>query len=325
VREERPDLGVPLLEEVRDGRTQAVHSGDAVLLDADGHIDHQWGHGDQGAYWRSAAKPLQALAFVESGAFDALGLDDSHLAIACASHNGERGHVEAARRILAAAGLKESDLGCGAHEPMGGVELAGPKPPGGWTAIHNNCSGKHAAMLATAKHNGWPTQGYLDPEHPLQLAIRGAIGEATGEPVVWGTDGCSAPCFWSSIKGMARAFQWLQKRPAGRRILDAMAAHPHAIAGTGMWDTAFLAAGKGRWVGKVGAAGLYVAINRTNGEAFACKVGSGSRDARDWTAAHLALDAGWLDAEAEAALLPFLTPTITTWNGQVVGTIRSFV
>src|SRR5688500_1669858 len=158
VREERPDLGVPLLEEVRDGRTQAVHSGDAVLLDADGHIDHQWGHGDQGAYWRSAAKPLQALAFVETGAFDALaghaGLDDSHLAIACSSHNGEPVHVDAAHAILAAAGLKGSDLGCGAHEPMGGATLGGPMPKGGWTALHNNCSGKHAAMLATAKHNG---------------------------------------------------------------------------------------------------------------------------------------------------------------------------
>lgn len=328
MREERPDLGVPLLEEVRDGRTQAVHSGDAVLLDAGGHIDHQWGHGDQGAYWRSALKPLQALVGVESGAFDALvaaGLDASHLAIACSSHNGEPVHVEKARGILKAAGLSESDLGCGAHEPMGGTSLGGPMPKGGWSAIHNNCSGKHAWMLATCRHNGWPTQGYLDPGHPLQLAIRKVVGEATGEPVAWGTDGCSAPCFWSSIKGMARAFQWLAKRPAGKRILDAMAAHPHLIAGTGMWDTAFLTAGKGRWVGKVGAAGLYVAINRTNGEAFACKVGSGLSNARDWTAAHLARDAGWLDAEAEAALRPFLAPSITTWNGKAVGTIRSFV
>ena len=325
MREDRPDAGVPLLEEVRDGRTQAVHTGHAVLLDLDGHIDHQWGHGDEGAYWRSAAKPLQALPFVESGAFDALGLDDRHLAIACSSHNGEPVHVDAARRLLAAAGLKESDLGCGAHEPMGGPTLGGPKPPGGWSAIHNNCSGKHAAMLATARHNRWPTRGYLDPEHPLQLAIRGIVGEATGEPVAWGIDGCSAPCFWASIKGMARAFQWLQRRPAGRRILDAMAAHPHLIAGTGMWDTAFIGAGKGRWVGKVGAAGLYVAVNRTNGEAFACKMASGSRDARDQAAAHIALDAGWLDAEAEAALAPFLAPSITTWNGKTVGTTRSFV
>ena len=325
MREERPDSGVPLLEEVRDGRTQAVHTGHAVLLDADGSINHQWGHGEEGAYWRSAAKPLQALPFVETGAFDALQLDASSLAIACSSHNGEPVHVEAARRLLTAAGLTESDLDCGAHEPMGGVALGGPMPRGGWSAIHNNCSGKHAAMLATAKHNGWPTKGYLDPEHPLQLAIRGIVAEATGEPVVWGTDGCSAPCFWSSITGMARAFQWLNRRPAGRRIFDAMTAHPHAIAGTGMWDTAFLAAGKGRWVGKVGAAGLYVALNRDNGEAFACKLASGGRDARDQAAAHLARDSGWLDAEAELALTPFLSPPITTWNGKVVGTTKSLV
>ena len=327
MREERPDLGVPLIEELRDGRTQAVHSGHAVLLDPRGLIDHQWGHGDEKAYWRSAAKPLQSLPFVASGAFDALGLDAGHLAIACASHSGEPAHLDAVRRLLAAAGVREADLACGAHEPLAGPAAGGPgpKPAGGWTALHNNCSGKHAAMLATAKHNGWPTQGYLDPEHPLQRAIRDIVGEATGEPVVWGTDGCSAPCFWSSLTGMARAFQWLDRRPAGRRILDAMATHPHAIGGTGTWDTAFNAAGRGRWVGKVGAAGLYVALDRKTGEAFALKVASGSSPARDWAAAHLARDAGWLDADAQTALEPFLKPGITTWRGQTVGGIRSFV
>lgn len=325
MREERPDLGVPLLEELRDGRTQAVHSGHAVLLGADGHIDHQWGHGDEKAYWRSAAKPLQALPLLTTGAYEAFGLDASHLAIACASHNGELVHVERARSLLAAAGVPESELACGAHEPTGGPSLRGPKPDKGWSAIHNNCSGKHAGMLATAKHNGWPTQGYLDPEHPLQLAIRKVVGEATGEPVVWGTDGCSAPCFWSSLAGMARAFQWLHKRDEGRRLFDAMTAHPHLVAGTAMWDTAFLAAGAGRLVGKVGAAGLYVALDRKTGEAFACKLASGSSMARDWTAAHLALDAGWLDEAAQAGLQAFLKPAITTWRGATVGSVRSFV
>ncbi len=325
MREERPDAGPPLLEEVRDGRTQAVHTGHAVLLDPDGAINHQWGHGEEKAYWRSAAKPLQALPFVESGAFDALGLDDSHLAIACASHNGELIHIEAVRRLLTAAGLAESDLGCGAHEPMGGVALCGPRPAGGWSSIHNNCSGKHSALLATSKHNGWPTSGYLDPEHPLQLAIRGVVGAATKEPVAWGVDGCSAPCFWSSLTGMARAFQWLDQRPAGRRIFDAMAAHPHLIAGTGMWDTAFIGAGQGRFVGKVGAAGLYVAIDRKSGEAFACKLASGMSTARDQAAAHLARDSGWLDDDAQRMLARFLAPSITTWRGAEVGSVRSLV
>ena len=328
MREERPDLGVPLLEELRDGRTQAVHSGHAVLLDPDGHIDHQWGHGDEKAYWRSALKPLQAVPFLETGAFESLQLDDRHLAIACASHNGENVHVETAREILKAGGLREADLACGAHEPMGfGMtpDLCGAKPTAGWGAIHNNCSGKHAAMLATAKHNGWPTLGYLDPEHPLQLAIRRVVGEATQEAPVWGTDGCSAPTFWSTLTGMARAFQWLHRRQEGRRIFDAMAANPHFIAGTGMWDTAFIGAGKGRLVGKVGAAGLYVAIDRKTGEAFACKLASGSSVARDQTAAHLALDSGWLDDDSKVALAKFLAPAITTWRGVQVGAVRSFV
>jgi L-asparaginase II len=320
-----PDPGVPLLEEVRDGRTQAVYVGHAILLDATGGTLREWGSGATQAYWRSAAKPLQALPFVESGAFDALRLPDLHLAIACSSHNGERDHLDAVQGLLAPAGLGVADLACGAHEPIGGPALCDPRPEGGWTALHNNCSGKHAAMLATARHNGWPTQGYLDPEHPLQLAIRAVIGEATGEPVAWGTDGCSAPCFWSSLTGMARAFQWLDRRPAGRRILDAMADHPHAIAGTRMWDTAFLAAGRGRWVGKVGAAGLYVAVHRDNGQAFALKVASGSRDGRDQVAAHVAKAAGWLDPQAEDALRGFLEPPIATWNGKVVGMTRSLL
>jgi L-asparaginase II len=328
MREERPDLGVPLLEELRDGRTQAVHNGHAVLLDRDGHIDHQWGHGDEKAYWRSALKPLQAIPFLETGAFESLGLDERHLAIACASHNGEKVHVELARGLLKAAGQREADLACGAHEPMGFAttpELCGAKPAAGWGAIHNNCSGKHAAMLATAKHNGWPTQGYLDPEHPLQLAIRRVVADATQEPVVWGTDGCSAPTFWTTLTGMARAFQWLHRRPEGRLVFDAMTRQPHFIAGTGMWDTAFLGAGRGRFVGKVGAAGLYVALDRKTGEAFACKVASGSSVARDQVAAHLALDSGWLDDEAQRALDRFLKPAITTWRGVQVGSVRSFV
>lgn len=328
MREERPDLGVPLLEETRDGRTQAVHSGHAVLLGADGHIEHQWGHGDEKAYWRSALKPLQVQPFLATGAFDALrarGLDDRHLAIACASHNGEPVHVERVRELLAAAGVREVDLACGAHEPLGGEALCGPRPPQGWGAVHNNCSGKHAAMLATARHNGWPTQGYLDPGHPLQQAIRDLVGQATNEPVAWGTDGCSAPCFWSSLTGMARAFQWLERQPGGRRAFDVMAAHPHLVAGTGMWDTAFLTAGNGRLVGKVGAAGLYVALDRKTGEAFACKLASGLSTARDWTAAQLALDAGWLEPDAQAALERFLRPTLTTWRGARVGAVRSFV
>jgi L-asparaginase II len=124
---------------------------------------------------------------------------------------------------------------------------------------------------------------------------------------------------------MARAFQWLDRRPEGRRIFDAMAAHPFLIAGTGMWDTAYIGAGRGRWVGKVGAAGLYVSLNRKTGEAFACKLASGARDPRDQAAANLALDAGWLDAADQQALAPFLAPALTTWNGKVVGTTRSLV
>jgi len=320
----RPDPGVPILEEVRDGRTQAVHAGHAVLLRPDGAVQQAWGDPRMGAYWRSSAKPLQARPLVETGAAQAFGFGPDLVALACASHNSEPAHVAGARRMLEAAGLTEADLACGTHDPIGGA-LAGPRPPGGWTAIHNNCSGKHAGMLATCVHNGWPTQGYLDPEHPLQRRIRAAVGEATGEPVAWGTDGCSAPVFWSTITGMARAFQANARSPAGRRIFDAMAAEPFMVAGTGRFCTALMAGTNGAVAGKVGAAGLYVALHRPTGAALAVKMSSGARETGEQAAAHLARHAGWLDADAEAALRPFLAPRIVTCVGKDVGTTRSWL
>jgi L-asparaginase II len=319
-----PNPGVPLLEELREGRTQAVHTGHAVVLDAKGAISKSWGNPKEGAYWRSSAKPLQTAAgLVGSGAADAFGFGPDLVALACASHNSEPRHVDGARRMLAAAGLKESDLGCGAHEPIGGAR-AGPRPAGGWSAIHNNCSGKHAGMLAACVHKGWPTEGYLDPEHPLQKAIRAVVGERTGEPVAWGTDGCSAPVFWSSITGMARAFQRHDASSVGRRVFDAMAAEPWMVAGTGRFCTALMHATKGHVVGKVGAAGLYVALNRTTGEALAVKVASGAREVGELAAAELMDELGWLDDHLGdgSELLPFLDPHITTCLGKELGTTR---
>jgi L-asparaginase II len=325
VRQERPDPGVPLLEEVRNGRTQAVHVGHAVLLDRDGRVLRSWGDPAAGAYWRSSSKPFQAEPLVATGAADALGLGPDLVALACSSHSSEPRHVEGARRILAAAGLTEADLQCGAHDPPLGGRHAGPEPAGGWRAIHNNCSGKHAAMLAACVHNGWPTETYLDPENPLQRRIRALLGEMTGEPVAWGIDGCSAPTFWSTLTGMARAFQRHDRTAVGRRVFDAMAAEPFMVAGTGRFCTALLQAGRGALAGKVGAAGLYVALHRPSGQAFAVKLAAGQRDAAEQAAAHLAAAAGWLDDDAKAALAPWLDHRLLNCRLIDVGEVRSLL
>jgi L-asparaginase II len=314
---------VPLLEEVREDRTQAVHCGHALVLRSDGSVAQSWGNPKVGAWWRSSAKPLQAVPFVESGAADAFGLGPGMVALACGSHNGELVHLQAARSILNAAGLTEADLGCGAHEPLGGPERCAPRPAWGWSAIHNPCSGKHAAMLAACVHNGWPTKGYLDPEHPLQRRIRALVGEMTREPVAWGTDGCSAPVFWNTLTGMARAFQAHDRTAVGRRIFDAMAAEPFMVAGTKRFCTALMASTAGRIVGKVGAGGLYVAVRRTTGEALAVKVSSGVHETTEQAAVELMNALGWLDDHEGDALAHFLGPRITTCLGKDLGTTRA--
>jgi L-asparaginase II len=319
----RPDPGVPLLEEVRNGRTQAVHTGHAVLLDRDGKAIRSWGDPKTGAYWRSSLKPIQVEPLLATGAAERFGIGPDLVALACASHSSEPRHVIGAKAILAAAGLSETDLQCGPHEPYGG-RLSGAEPPTGWTPIHSNCSGKHAAMLAACVHNGWPTEGYLDPEGPLQRRIRALVGELTGEPVAWGVDGCSAPTFWSSLEGMARAYQRHNRTAVGRRAFDAMLADPFMVAGTARFCTAFLEAGRGAFVGKVGAAGLYVALHRETGQAFAVKLAAGVRDVVEQAAALLADAVGWLDDEARKPLDPWLDHRLVNCRLVDVGGVRSW-
>ncbi len=314
--------GVPLIHELRGDRIEALHMGHAVVLAADGTPRAAWGDAGTATYWRSSAKMFQALAFVESGAVDALRLPEEAIAIACGSHSSEPDHVALAGRMLAAAGLAESDLGCAGHPPLAEGQK---EPPGGWTSIHNNCSGKHAAMLCACVHNGWPTTGYLERDHPVQQAILGHLERLTDTPtdeIHTAIDGCGAPTFHMPIDRIARGIQRLAGEPAGARILAAMAAHPPMVAGTGRFCTDLAAATGGRVVGKVGALGLYVALNRETGEAFAVKDTSGGRlQIVEAAAAHLAGIAGWLTPTETARLEAHRTPALRNWAGTAVGSL----
>jgi L-asparaginase II len=172
---------------------------------------------------RSANKPLQAAAMLRCG----LDLDGELLALAAASHSGEDFHVDGARKILSDAGLSEDDLRCPAAWPLDAATARQVIADGqGESRIRMNCSGKHAAMLATCVQNGWPTAGYLAPEHPLQQAIRRTVTELAGEPVAaTGVDGCGAPLVALTLTGLARAFRALVLAAPGtpeRRVADAM-------------------------------------------------------------------------------------------------------
>ena len=258
---------------------ESVHHGTVVAVDGDGRRLFGIGQPDELAFPRSSNKPFQALAMVRNG----LALDGELLALACASHSGEPFHVDGVRRILAGAGLTEDALQCTADLPLGEHAKADLLAAGGKSApIYMNCSGKHAAMLATCVANGWPTENYLDADHPLQLAARAALEDLAGEPVgAVGVDGCGAPVFAITLTGLARAFGRLAAAPAGtpeRRVADAMSRHPEWVGGTGR-DVTDLMRGLPGAVAKDGAEGVY-AIGLPDGSGVAVKIADGSNRAR---------------------------------------------
>jgi L-asparaginase II len=253
--------GVPaeparLAEIRRGGIVEGLIRGHAVLVDGEGQL-RRWVGEPQ---LTSTAKPFQAASFVESGAASALGLSEASLAIACSSHHGEPGHVQAARRILEAAGLEESALRCGAHLPVDPSAAAELLRTGGVaTPIHNNCSGTHAAMLATCLQAGWPTETYLEREHPLQRQIASRLARHAGllaEELPFGIDGCGLPTFGLSLRDFAAALaRAAGSDPAFQSCQTAMAHHPWLIGGTTSFDTALVGAAGETLTAKGGATG----------------------------------------------------------------------
>ena len=273
-------MGHEVVAEVwRGDFLESVHHGTVVATDAAGTPTLEIGRPDDVAFPRSSNKPLQALAMLRSG----LDLDGALLALACASHSGEDFHVAGALEILAGAGLSEDALQCTPDLPIGEEARAqhlarglSPAPK------YMNCSGKHAAMLATCVANGWPTDSYLDPTHPLQVATRETIEDVAGEPVAQvGVDGCGAPIFAISLTGLARAFGRLASAPEGtleHRVAAAMNAYPQWVGGTGRDVTVLMDALPGV-IAKDGAEGVY-AVGLPSGEGVALKIADGSSRAR---------------------------------------------
>ncbi|WP_189060908.1 asparaginase [Longimycelium tulufanense] len=269
-----------LVEIVRSGFREGVHRGSVAVLGADGTLVYALGETGAPLFPRSSNKPLQGLAMLRAG----LDLpDDADVALACASHSGETEHVERALAILGKHGLGEDALGCPAelpsHEASRNALLAGG---GGARRAAMNCSGKHAAMLATCVQLRWPTEGYLDPAHPLQVAVRETVEELTGERVAaTAVDGCGAPLFAFSLAGLAHAFLALVSAEPGtpeRRIADAMRAYPYLVAGAGREDTRLMSAVSGLLC-KAGAEGVHAAAVPGVG-AVALKVTDGAARAR---------------------------------------------
>ncbi|MBC7200909.1 MAG: asparaginase [Pseudomonas balearica] len=268
---------VPFAEIIRSDFVEGHHYGSAVALAADGTVGWSLGDVDSPILPRSSTKPVQALAMLILG----LDLPPDLLALACASHSGEAIHQEGVRRILATVGLDESALGNIEDYPFG-VEareeaLRRNQPK---TRLAMNCSGKHAAMLATCVTAGWPLEGYLDPEHPLQVGIQEVLEACTGEAAYVTVDGCGAPALSTSLTGLARAFSTIAAAVDGpaAQVAAAMRAHPEYVSGTTRDEVALHRAVPGL-IGKLGAEAVY-AVALPDGRAWALKVDDGGDRAR---------------------------------------------
>jgi L-asparaginase II len=316
----------PVVVEVeRSGFVESRHRGAAVGLDAGG-CAVRVGATDVPIFPRSANKPLQAVAMVRRG----LALDGESLALAAASHSGEDFHVEGVRRILAGAGLGPDALRCPAQWPLDEAAAEELVRTGGRpTRLHMNCSGKHAAMLATCVVNGWPMESYTAPAHPLQLEIRRTIEELAAEKVTaTGVDGCGAPLFAISLTGVARGFRALVLAVAGspeRRVADAMRAHPAWTSGTRRDERRLMDAVPGLMV-KSGAEGVDAfafAAGSSGVFAGAVKIEDGARRAR--TPVTVALLRALRDRTGAAEpAVPADLVTVPVHGGDgVVGAIRT--
>lgn len=308
-----------LAEVWRSGFCEGAHRGHAVLLDRDGSVLRSYGDPALPCFPRSSNKPAQATAMLRAG----LDLEGELLALAAASHSGEPFHVQGVRRVFASAGLDASALQTPPDQPLDPVvrdsRVAAGLPP---LPLLMNCSGKHAAMLATCVAAGWPVDTYLDPEHPLQRAVVDTVADLSGEPVAArGVDGCGAPVLAVSLLGLARTFRRLVTAPAGspeRRVADAMRAHPEWVGGTRRDVTAFMRGIPGL-LAKDGAEGVYAAA-LPDGRAVALKVEDGADRARRVVMAALLRALGVtgevLDTEGEWVLLG---------GGRRVGEVRATV
>jgi L-asparaginase II len=312
-----------LAEVVRSGFVESRHRGAIAAIAADGSVLLTAGTADVPMFPRSSNKPFQAAAMLRSG----LKLDGELLALAAASHSGEDFHVAGVRAILASAGLTEDALQCPPDYPLDeqahrAMIAAGAKPD----RIHMNCSGKHAAMLATCVAAGWPTDSYRAPDHPLQQEIKSAISRLAGEPVAAvGVDGCGAPLMAISVAGLARAFRAVvlaEPGTAERAVADAMRAYPEWTSGTTRPERALMTAVPGLLL-KSGADGVE-GFAFADGTAGAFKIEDGAARGRVPVTVRLLRDLG---AEAvpgaDSDALAALATTPVYGGGQVVGEIRA--
>ena len=323
-----------LVEVVRGPMVESRHRGAIAVVAPDGTVVHAIGDVEREMYPRSAIKPVQALPLIETGAADAFGFGDVEIALSCASHLGEARHVAAVRNMLKKAGARPDQFECGPQPPSGTAaehELVSAGEP--FQAIHNNCSGKHAGMIASALHKGESPTGYTEVTHPVQQRVLGVFESMTGCDLgraPRGIDGCSVPVWAMPLGNLALAMARMadpsdqpeSRQAAAARIRAAMAAEPFYIHGSNAFGTDVIAAAGPDVLVKGGAEGVYTAILPALGLGVALKIDDGASRAAELAMIHTLEGLGALDDSQRKALAERLRPVQTNWAGTAVGELR---
>ncbi len=327
-----------MVEVTRGPLVECIHRGHAAVVDSNGELRYYLGDPEAVTYLRSAAKPLQAIPVIETGAADRFGLDDRELALLCASHNSEQEHLDIVASILTKIGLGEEALMCGGHAPTDRSSaealIREKRKP---TVIFSNCSGKHSGMLAICQHLGFSPENYISPEHPVQQLIVRTMGQVCGLPageIKIGIDGCGVPVFGMPVRNMALGFARLADprglppalAPAAVRLAGAMQKNPYLVAGRKRFCTDLMQAFPGRFVAKNGAEGIYCAgilpQDEGSGLGIAVKIEDGSLKAAYSAMAEILLQTGTLAPDEIKSLDAWRVPPVKNTRGQAVGEFR---
>ena len=324
---------VKMVEVWRGPLVESEHLGVAAVANAAGEIIEGWGDTTMQTYPRSALKPIQAIALVETGAYEARGLTSRHLALACASHRGEPFHTELVTAWLADLGLTQNALACGPEQPADAAAVATAILQGHPTQrIYHNCSGKHCGFLTVARHRGWPVEGYDRLDHPAQQLYLDALSELTGRDaraLPFGIDGCALPAAALSVAAMAvtmARFAAARVASPARRaaifaIHDAMRQHPEYVSGTAQPGVQLAHVTRGRIIMKTGAEGFLMAYVPEQGLGIALKIADGEARARVPALIALLSAVGLLDVAEQRELARLAEPPVLNSAGATVGRI----
>jgi L-asparaginase II len=315
----------------RGDAVESFHKVHAAVVDSTDRMLGSSGDPSLVTYWRSCAKPFQVMPLLESGGFDAFGWGEEELALSCSSHGGEPEHVAIVESMLATLGLEEGDLACGPQDPLSprGARIARESGVR-IKRTHNNCSGKHTAMLALAKHRGWPISNYERIDHPVQIAMLNQVGLWSGlrpSQINVGVDGCGASVFGLPLDRMARAYARLgcaarrgEEIPA--RVTTAMGKYPFLVGGTERVDSIIIEETGGRVITKVGAEGVHSAVILDAGIGIALKVEDGSPRAQHPALIRILQELDALPDPLPASLAELVSRPVRNSRGEIVGETR---